>query len=516
MIEGVSLKHRLPLWVLLSMVSLPALASTPPSGFTELQLVGTGASGVSQPTGVAYEPGDGDVWVIEQSGRVRVRDAGSGSITTALAIPCTDNQNERGGLGIAFDPDFLNSPAERLVYIYYTRTISSSGECAIQGESAGAPNQVSRFLESNNTLSAEEVILAGPQLTGATNHNGGTVRFMADKTLMISMGDNDTDSGANPLSRDLSDLRGSMLRINRDGSIPSDNPFVGQQGVRPEIWAWGLRNPFRFSIDSQTDTPFIADVGEVTWEAIYDGIAGADYGYPCVEGNASFQTCNPDPAPGSVTDPLYVYGHGSQTFPVSGNSITGGPVYRATQFPVQYQGALFFGDYVDNWIRVATVGPQNQLSNVQMFIPDASRVVDMIVSPAGCLTWVGRTSGVFDVCNGGPDADLDGDGFTPNDGDCDDSAAQVYPGAPELCDEVDNDCNGSDDEGTCDDFDLNGDMVIDGEDLTWIALAFTDCSADPNIWWRSADLNLDNCIGGDDLAILAAAFGCQGTELICE
>ncbi len=165
--------------------------------------------------------------------------------------------------------------------------------------------------------------------------------------------------------RDLGDLRGKILRINPDGSIPGDNPFVGQQGVRTEIWAWGLRNPFRFSIDTDSGAPIIADVGEGTWEAVYVGLSGADYGYPCFEGSATFRTCNPAPAVGSVTFPIFQYGHGSQTPPVSGNSITGGPVYNDDEFPDEYHGAYFFGDYVDDWIRrgrITTTGEGDRFS----------------------------------------------------------------------------------------------------------------------------------------------------------
>ncbi len=267
-----------------------------------------------------------------------------------------------------------------------------------------------RFTESGMTLSGELLILDGPDLTGATNHNGGTLRFAPDGTLFISIGDNDTDALANPLSRDLGDPRGKLLRINADGSIPPDNPFVGQPGVLPEIWAWGLRNPFRFGIDSDSGAPLIGDVGEGSWEAVYLGVAGADYGYPCVEGSAPFRVCDPAPPAGTVTAPIFVYSHGAATPPVSGNSITGGPVYRHGAFPPEYLGAYFFGDYVDGWMRRGRLDPAGQLVEVEMFIPDAAAVVDMVVSPGGCLTWVGLSGGgVNEVCyvgggNGQPQA----------------------------------------------------------------------------------------------------------------
>jgi glucose/arabinose dehydrogenase len=384
-----------------------ALGATPPPGFQDS--VVANASG---PTAIAYEPGSHNLFVLEKgsngSARVLRKDVAAGTTSTALTLSCVDGIGERGLLGIAFDPDYLLSPANRWVYLYYTRDVPASGACAIAGTS-GSRNRVVRFLENGGALSGESLLLEGPVLQDQTyNHNGGTLRFAPDKTLFVSMGDNDSDALPNPFSRDFTDLRGKMLRIDRDGTIPASNPYVGQVGKRPEIWAWGLRNPFRFSIDPVTGIPWIADVGEDTWEEIDHGIKGADYGYPCYEANVPFRTCNPAPAPASVTFPVYAYGHGGQTSPVQGNSITGGPVYRNGNFPADYQGQLFFGDYGASWIRRATIGPGEQLSNIQLFIPDALQVVDIVQSPAGCLAWVSIDQGqIHETCytaatNGAP------------------------------------------------------------------------------------------------------------------
>jgi len=380
-----------------------ANGGTPPAGFAESVFLGP--SDVSRPTAVAYEPGTNNLWVVEKGpgteqgeSRVRVRDAVSGAVTTAFDLGCLDSRGERGILGIAFSPDYLDGPGDRWVYLFYTRRIPESDACSIAGEGSGTRIRISRFLESGGALSSEEVIYESPFLGGATNHNGGTIRFAGDGTLYFGIGDNDTDANASPLSRDLSDPRGKLLRINPDGSIPADNPFVSQPGVLPEIWAWGLRNPFRFSIDPQSGAPLIADVGENTWEVIYLGVAGADYGYPCFEGDQPFRTCDPEPPEGSVTDPLFVYGHGSQTPPVSGNSVTGGPVYRQGPFPEAYRDHYYFADYTDDWIRRGRLTAQGELTDVQLFVPDAGNVVDLIVSPAGCLTYVVLSGSVREVC----------------------------------------------------------------------------------------------------------------------
>ncbi|HZN55602.1 MAG TPA: PQQ-dependent sugar dehydrogenase [Candidatus Polarisedimenticolaceae bacterium] len=386
-------------------------AATPPAGFEDHQVVdGTSSSGASPAVGIAYEPGTGALFVIEQgdgtakgNARVRRRDATTGVVTTALTLGCVDSVGERGLLGIAFDPDYLDpGGANRYVYLYYTRAVGQTGmSCAIAGTPWGGYNWVVRYHESGGALTGEEVLLRGPVLD-ANNHQGGAIRFGLDKTLFIAMGDNDTDAYPIPKARDLGDLRGKILRINRDGTIPASNPFVGQPGARPEIWAYGLRNPFRTSVDPGPGTLYIADVGEARWEEVDAGIAGADYGWPCFEAAAPFGSCTPPPT--ADTKPVYAYDHGW------GDSIIGGPVYRGGPFPPDYDGAYFFGDYGGNWIRRARIDTDGTLTDVEMFLPDATSVVDMAVSPAGCLTWVSIAGlGVHDVCyiggsNGQPQA----------------------------------------------------------------------------------------------------------------
>jgi glucose/arabinose dehydrogenase/PKD repeat protein len=377
-----------------------ASAATPPPGFEDHQVVDpTAATGAASPDGIAYEPGSGALFILEKgdgssagSARLRRRDAVTGVVTTALTISCLDSVGERGLLGIAFDPDYLvPGNASRFVYLYYTRSAGSSGSlCEVANVSAGSYNWVVRYAESGGVLTGEQVLLRGPAL-GSVDHQSGTIRVAADKTLFISMGDNATRGDPLPKARDLSDLRGKILRINRDGSIPADNPFVGQAGKRPEIWAWGLRNPFRIGVDDATGTLYIGDVGENTWEEIDAGIPGADYGWPCFEGPAALVACSPPPV--GDTKPIYAYDH------TVGNAVIGGPVYRATAFPLEYQGAYFFGDYGSAWIHRGRIGSDGSIADVENFLDGAFGVTDLAVSPAGCLTWVGITGqGVHDVC----------------------------------------------------------------------------------------------------------------------
>jgi glucose/arabinose dehydrogenase len=381
------------------------LAGTPPPGFTEAVVVGGGATGVVAPTALAYEPATGNLWIAEKGpgttlgdSRVRVWNAASGQVTTARTLTCVDSLGERGILGLAFHPDYLDGPSSRWVYVYYTRRIPSTGACSIPGLPDSSRNRVSRFRESAGSLSGEEVIYETPGLTSATNHNGGAIRFGLDARLYVAIGDNDTDANPAPLSRDLGDPRGKILRLSPDGAAPADNPFVGRAGALPEIWALGLRNPFRIAVDETTGLLVIADVGENTWEEIDLGSAGADYGYPCYEGSAAFRACNPAPPAGSVTDPIFAYHHGGATPPVSGSSIIGGPVYRHVAFPADYAGAYFFADFGAGWIRRGRLTGDGRLENVQPFIPDAGQVVDLVVSPAGCLSYALYSGSVRNVC----------------------------------------------------------------------------------------------------------------------
>ena len=282
------------------------------------------ASGLNQPLYVTAAPGDTSrLFIVEKGGTIKILDLNSGQVlaTPFLSVP-VDVASERGLLGLAFDPDYATNGA---FYVYATST-------------AGSPhNEVWRYHVSGNpnvAAAGRDLILdVGPSTNG--NHNAGWMAFGPDGDLYIASG----EVGVAPNAQDNTNLLGKILRIDVDPvapgyQIPADNPFVGAGGgVRAEIWAFGLRNPWRASFDSATGNFFIGNVGGTAFEEINLGVKGANYGWPNVEGVAN----NP-----SFVDPIFAYPHGS------GASITGGYVYRGESDGLQ--GQYFFADFIQNTI----------------------------------------------------------------------------------------------------------------------------------------------------------------------
>src|SRR5437762_3133708 len=303
----------------LTVVSGRATAANLPSGFTETQF-GSNLSG--SPTAMAFAP-DGRLFVCQQGGQLRVIKNGS-LLGTPFVSLTVDSSGERGLLGIAFDPNFATN---HHLYVYYTVATSP------------IHNRVSRFTAAGDTAApgSHAVILELNNLSSATNHNGGPIHFGPDGKLYIGVGENANSAN----SQTLNNLLGKMLRINSDGSIPTDNPFFATAtGNNRAIWAMGLRNPFTFGFQPGTGRMFINDVGQDTWEEINDGMAGANYGWPSCEGACS-------PTNPNFRDPIHQYSH------AEGCAIVGAAFYNpvATQFPAEYTGAYFFADLCGGWIR---------------------------------------------------------------------------------------------------------------------------------------------------------------------
>jgi glucose/arabinose dehydrogenase len=293
-------------------------------------------SGFASPTVITHAgDGSGRLFVVEQSGTVRIVSSGGALLPT----PFLDisgrlvSGGEQGLLGLAFPPGFS---AKGYFYVNYTRA-------------ADGATVVSRFSVSTNpdlaVATSEEVILVVAQ--PFANHNGGQLAFGSDGMLYVGLGDG--GSGGDPLGNGQSKatLLGKLLRLDVEAGvapyrIPPDNPFVADATARDEIWALGLRNPWRFSFDRLTGDLYVADVGQSAWEEINfqaaSAVGGANYGWNLFEGPACFAPavgCVPPPA---YSAPVAFYGHDL------GCSVTGGHVYRGPGNPGM-QGIYFYGDF---------------------------------------------------------------------------------------------------------------------------------------------------------------------------
>ncbi|HEX6729391.1 MAG TPA: PQQ-dependent sugar dehydrogenase, partial [Pyrinomonadaceae bacterium] len=326
-----------------------------PDGFVERQV----ATGLIGATAMAVAP-DGRVFVCQQTGELRVIKNGALLAEPFVTVE-TDPTGERGLLGIAFDPSFAQNG---FIYLYYTALVTPRH------------NRVTRFTAAGDKAlpGSEALIFQLDDLGSATIHNGGAMHFGSDGKLFISVGENGTPLNA----QSLANVFGKVLRINSDGSIPSDNPFVGvTSGTARAIWALGLRNPFTFDIQPTSGRIFINDVGQADWEEINDGIAGSNYGWPQSEG----PTTNPN-----ERAPLFSYrnGIGAET----GCAISGGAFYNplTVQFPSSFVGKYFFADFCSGWIRVF----DPQTNSVQPFVSGLSLPVDLKTSSDGSLYYLSR------------------------------------------------------------------------------------------------------------------------------
>ncbi len=293
-------------------------------GFARVQVGGT----IASPTVMDFAP-DGRIFVAQQTGALRV--IKNGALLAAPFISLTVNSSgERGLIGLAFDPDFLTN---QYLYVYYT--VPASG--------VTPPfNRISRFTANGDIAvpGSEQIILNLDPLSSATNHNGGALAFGPDGKLFVAVGDNALGSNA----QNLNTYHGKLLRINKDGSAPADNPFfaTGTTEQSKRVWAYGLRNPYTFSIQPGTGKIFVNDVGQNAVEEINEATTGGrNFGWPSAEGVS---------ANSSFTNPVFSYAHTGAA--PTGCAITGGTFFNPqfTTYPASYIGKYFFQDYCSNWI----------------------------------------------------------------------------------------------------------------------------------------------------------------------
>jgi glucose/arabinose dehydrogenase/chitodextrinase len=377
--------------VLLSAVALfpaPAAASPAivPAGFED-SLVTTVSGG---PTEVTWAP-DGRMLIATKVGQVYVYKNGALVATPALdlaPVMCTNGERAIGDVEV--HPNFA---VNHYVYVYYT--YKKYGTCD-ESEITGPVNRLSRFTLSDNDVidPASELVLFDTPPLFKDHHNGGDLQFGKDGYLYVTVGDGGTARFG--WAQDPGRLFGKIVRLTGDGTIPADNPFTGPgtarcnvDGVPPvgsssgtkcqEVFAQGLRNPFRFAFDPNAAGVrfYINDVGQHTWEEIDQGQRGADYGWPVREGPcAKDSTTDCGPPPPGMTNPIYWYQHG-----INGAAITGGAFVPNGVWPAAYDGKYLFADYVFSKIYVLT--PDGAGFFTQPEFATASGVVSMKFGPYG-------------------------------------------------------------------------------------------------------------------------------------
>jgi glucose/arabinose dehydrogenase len=357
------MKRGILLFLLLTALNIQA--ADLPDGFVEVLVADN-----LDPTDLLVAP-DGRVFIVIKSGRILIVEDGRLLDDPFLNLENqVDNRNERGLGHMVLDPDFETN---QYYYIYYT----------VKGQNR---NRVSRFTATGNFTvpQSERVILNLNQLAG-TIHNAGAMVFDKEGKLFIGTGEAADPSN----SQSKNSLLGKILRINPDGSIPDDNPFMKDStvfGVNRAIWALGFRNPYSMSIDPVTGKIYANDVGNVEYEEINEVLKGRNYGWPDIEGFRTNQT-----PPVNYQDPVYAYPHGFDIN--SGCAVVGSAFYSLEQyppgsFPETYHGRYFFADYCGGYIRM--IDPETEELIEEVFATGINRPLAIQIASDGSLYYLAR------------------------------------------------------------------------------------------------------------------------------
>lgn len=465
------------------------------------------ATGLASPLFVTHAPNDySRIFVLEKPGRIRIIKDGALLPTPFLDI--TDlvgaGGSEQGLLGLAFHPDYQKNG---YFYVNYT---NSGGHTIIRRYTVTADPDIADPDSGVRITRVDQPF---------SNHNGGWIAFGPDEYLYVALGDGGSGCDPGQRAQDLTQLLGKMLRIDVDGddfpdspnenyAIPKNNPFVGT-GNREEIWAYGLRNPWRNSFDRLTGDLYIADVGQGVVEEInFQSVVspgGENYGWDCREGTqcstvSDCTTSGCDCEAGGYVDPIQEYTHGGSPFRCS---ISGGYVYRGCAIP-DLDGVYFYADYCSGQIwsfrydgttvtefieRTAELDPPgaavlNQITSFgedafgELYVCDQGGQVYKIVPAGGLAGPDCNKNGREDACDilSGASADANSDG---------------------VPDECQGGCVG----------DVDADDDTDLSDISLLLSAYGSCSEDPN-YNPLADFDASGCVDLGDLSLQLSDFGC--------
>ncbi|TGK17499.1 glucose dehydrogenase [Leptospira fluminis] len=320
----------------------------PAAGWSDIAWIQV-ASGFKEPTDLQFLPGaDSKLVVLEKKGRIWLFDIKTKEKTlVADFVGSVETRSEEGLLGLAFSPDFARSRS------FYVNAVSK--------EAGTDQTWIIEFEWKSERVLAwkdrKRVLLRVDQ--PYSNHNAGQLAFGPDGKLYIGFGDGGAANDPLLQGQNPSTYLGSLIRIepNPESSgppyrIPKDNPFLNKPGFLPEVWAYGLRNPWRFSFDRKTGELYLADVGQNEFEEIDLIVKGGNYGWSIKEGFHCFRNNRDCRKPG-IMDPIYEYDH------KTGQSITGGYVYRGEQLPI-LEGKYIFADFVSGKIWALQKNPQGK------------------------------------------------------------------------------------------------------------------------------------------------------------
>jgi glucose/arabinose dehydrogenase len=386
-------------------------------------------SGLNQPTSFAFLP-DGRMVITDKMGDVLIADTRAGGTVTSTSTAgsfSVDTESEKGLLNVLLHPNFGSN---RLLIFYVSLATSSGGTDTDRHRVMTVP------LGTNDQLDMAQANTLVRGLQGPRNHDGGGLAIGPDGKLYIGVGDTGCNSNrpaepaytpTNFFGTCLTIPNGKILRVNLDGSIPSDNPLVNAAqvtacgstcgmnvtglapattGIRTDIWAWGFRNPWRFSFDKRTGNLWVGDVGEVTYEEL-DIIpptgGGRHYGWPWREGargNPASSCRQILPDVGDCVDPQYFCGRGGGGGGIDGNcaAIMAGAIVDSCDWPAAFQGRYFFGDHPNRWIgNVTLTANRNGLASTTRsgFVNTTGNPTHIDVGPDGALYYATMQPGTI-------------------------------------------------------------------------------------------------------------------------